>query len=298
MVSLAAVAAVTERIRLGTSIAWALGRTPIMLATDFRSLDELAPGRVSMGLGTGNPQVIEQWHGLDAPHPVARLVEIVDIVRQAWRVHERPVAFEGKFYRCHLDADPTLPPPGADTLPILLAGGRRPLLRQAGAVADGLVGMPMCSAAFVEQYVRPTLAEGTEAAGREGAVPIRGMVITAVDDDATRARRAAAMQVAIYATRRSADPLLRFYGFEEPAAAIREAFARRDLPGMAAAVPDRMLGVLAVFGTPQEARERYRAPFETVYDEPLLYASGKGVPAAAFRANLQAICEVFAPARS
>src|SRR5712691_6996318 len=59
--TLAAVAATTSRIRLGSSIAWAFGRTPITLATDFRSLSELAPGRISMGLGTGNPQVISDW---------------------------------------------------------------------------------------------------------------------------------------------------------------------------------------------------------------------------------------------
>ncbi|TDC49145.1 LLM class flavin-dependent oxidoreductase [Micromonospora sp. KC207] len=293
VVTLAALAAVTSRIQLGSSIAWAFARTPITLATDFRSLDDLAPGRMSMGLGTGNPQVIGDWHGLSAPKPVARLVEIIEIIRQVWNVHERPVAYDGKFFRCHLALDPLLPALSTGTLPILLAGGRAPIIRAAGAVADGLVGQPFWSAAFVRDFVHPALSEGAELAGRTGRIPVTGMIITAIGDDSAQARATAAMQAAIFLTRKSADPFLQFHGFAAEIAAVREAFERRDFRGMAAAVSERMLDVLAVFGTPQEARERYRANFESVYEQPLFYSSGKGMPLEHFRDNVHAICETF-----
>jgi alkanesulfonate monooxygenase SsuD/methylene tetrahydromethanopterin reductase-like flavin-dependent oxidoreductase (luciferase family) len=294
VVTLAALACATSRIRLGSSIAWAFGRTPITVATDFRSLDELAPGRVSLGLGPGNPQVIADWHGVDESRPAPRLAELVRLVREIWAVNERPVDHDGPFYRCHLAADPTLPPLAAGALPILLAGGRPSMIRVAGAVADGLIGMPVASRGFVEQVVRPALAAGAARAGRSGQVPITGMTVCAISDNTAKARATAALQLAVFVIRRSAEPLVAFHGFETEVAAIREAAARGDFAGMAGAVSERMLDALAVFGTPQEAMQRYRDGFDGVYEDSLLFASGKGMPLAGFRDDVVAVCETFA----
>lgn len=293
VVTLAALASATSRVELGSSIAWAFGRTPLTLATDFRSLDELSGGRVSMGIGTGNPQVIADWHGLIEPSPVARIVETVRLVRQIWNSREQSVAHEGRFFRCHLGADPSLPPLARGTIPVLLAGGRAPLVRAAGAVADGLVGLPLASRGFMVDVIHPTLAEGAESAGRSGRIPVTGMIICFVADDHAKAKAAAAMQVAVYATRRSADPLLEYHGFEAEAAAIRAAAGRGDFAGMTAAVSDRMLDEIAIFGTPAEARDRYAAKFESLYERPLLYSSAKGLPIGFVRDNIQATCETF-----
>ncbi|HZP49640.1 LLM class flavin-dependent oxidoreductase [Actinocrinis sp.] len=294
VVTLAALAGATSRVRLGSSIAWAFGRTPVTVATDFRSLDQLAPGRVSLGLGPGNPQVVAEWHGLDEPRPAARLAELVTLIREIWAVHERPVAHDGTFYRCILPADPTLPPLAGSGPPILLAGGRSAMTRVAGAVADGLIGMPVASPDFVAQVIRPTLAEGAARTGRGGAVPITGMTICAIADTTARARAVAAMQLAVFIVRRSCAELVAFHGFEREVAAVGEAAARRDFPAMAAAIPDRMLDLLTVYGTPEEARQRYREVFDGVYEESLLFASGKGRPSAGFQDEIAAVCETFA----
>lgn len=301
VVTLTAVAAATSRIRVGSAIAWALGRTPVTTATEFRSLAELAPGRVRMGLGTGNPQVITDWHGLDEARPAARLAELVPLVREIWEVGSTAVDHDGEFYRCRIPVDPLLQPwpeledPAVgDSRPrILLAGGRSPMIRVAGAVADGLMGLPLCSAAFVEEVVRPTLADAAHRAGREQPVPITGMTVCAVNESSARARALAATQIAVFAARASAAPLIAFHGFESEVVGIREAFARRDMPAVAAAVSDRMLDTLAVFGTPKEACERFSATFDGVYDEPLLFTAGKGMPEGGFQESLLGVCEAF-----
>jgi alkanesulfonate monooxygenase SsuD/methylene tetrahydromethanopterin reductase-like flavin-dependent oxidoreductase (luciferase family) len=293
VVTLAALASATTHIRLGSSIAWIFGRTPLTLATDFRSLDELCAGRLSMGLGTGNPQVISDWHGVNEPHPVPRMVETVELIRKIWNLHEQPVAHDGRFYRCHMALDPLLPPLTKGPLPILMAGGGLPMLRAAGAVADGLVGLPVASRRFVEEVVHPALLEGARRAGRDERIPITGMIICSISDNSAKARTTAAMQLAIYATRRSADVVLDFHGFRPEATAIREAFARRDFPAMRAAVSDRMIDELTVSGTPEEARERYHDKFEAVYEQPLLFSSGKGLPPEHVREDIHAICETF-----
>jgi alkanesulfonate monooxygenase SsuD/methylene tetrahydromethanopterin reductase-like flavin-dependent oxidoreductase (luciferase family) len=297
-VTLAAQAVVTSRIALGSSIAWAFGRTPLALATDFRSLDGLAPGRLSMGLGTGNPQVIGEWLGLDVDRPVARLLETVQLVRDLWQLNVKAVDHQGRHHRCRIDADPGLPALSTGTLPVLLAAGREPMLRAAGAVADGLVGMPMSTREFIVETVHPALLAGAREAGRTERIPVTGMVICSIADDSARARAAAAVQIAVYTSRRSTDPLLRLHGFEKEAEAVREAAARRDIPGMAAAVSDRMLDRMAVYGTPEEARQRYQEAYGGVFEQPLLYASGKGVPLGVFRDHIHAICETFTPAVS
>jgi alkanesulfonate monooxygenase SsuD/methylene tetrahydromethanopterin reductase-like flavin-dependent oxidoreductase (luciferase family) len=296
VVTLAAAAAATSRIRLGSSVTWAFGRTPITLATDFRSLSEIAPGRITMGLGTGNAAVVSDWHGLDEKRPVSRLIELVRLIREIWSADERPVAHDGAHYRCHLAADPALPAMNGNRPPVFLAGGRHAMIRAAGTVADGLIGMPIWSRPFVEEIVRPRLAAAAEQAQRDREIPVTGMIICAVDDASDRARFVAATQVAAFAMRASAATLVEFHGFQRETAAIREAAQRGDFRAMAGAVSDRMLDAFAVYGTPAEARERYQANFDGLYDESLLFASGKGLALTGFSEGLLAICETFAPA--
>jgi len=301
VVTLAAVATATSRIRMGAAIAWALGRTPVTAATDFRSLAELAPGRISLGLGAGNPQVIADWHGLDEPRPAARLAELVPLIRKIWDVGSAPVDHDGEFYRCHIPVDPTLQPwpevedqiAGGSRPRILLSGNRVPMIRIAGTVADGLIGPPLCSPAFVEEVIRPTLADAAKRAGREQPIPITGTTVCAVAENSAQARAMAAMQVAVFATRASATPLIALHGFEAEVAAIGDAFQRRDIPAMATAVSDRMLDTLAVYGTPEEARERFSATFDGIYDEPLLFTAGKGMPEGGFQESVLGVCDAF-----
>lgn len=293
VVTLAMAAGATDHIKLGSAIAWALGRTPVTLATEFRSLAEAAPGRLAFGLGTGNPQVVADWHGLDETRPAARLAELVPLVRRIWEVGTEPVDHEGEFYRCRIPADPALPPWPGPRPPLLVAGGRPAMLRTAGAVADGLMGLPLCSRAFVEEVVRPTLADAAEQAGRPGPVPITGMVICAVAEHGARARAFAATQVAVFAARQSAAPLMAFHGFERETADIRQALGRGDFPAVAAAVSDRMLDVFAVYGTPEEARERFTAAFDGLYDEALVFTAGKGMPGDSLQDSLLGTCEAF-----
>lgn len=301
VVTLAAVAAATARIRIGSSVAWAMGRTPVTVATDFRSLAELAPGRVALGLGTGNGQVIADWHGLEEPRPVARVAELVPLIRRIWEVGAAGVEHDGEFYRCHIPADPTLQPwpeSQVDGVPdsrprILVSGNRPPMIKAAGRVADGLIGPPLCSAALVDEMIRPALAEAAAQAGRAFPVPITGTVLCALAEDSAKARSFAATQVGVFAIRPSAAPLMALHGFGKEVAAIADAFARRDMAGLAAAVSDRMLDTLAVYGTPEEAVQRYAANFDGVYDETLLFTAGKGMPEGGFQESLMGTCEAF-----
>src|ERR671932_2414155 len=98
-VPLAAMAQATERIGIGSAIAYAFGRTPVVLAAEARDLDELAGGRLVLGLGTGTRRMQQDWHGLDGEHPASRVEELVPLIRRLWHLHEGPIEHEGRFYR-------------------------------------------------------------------------------------------------------------------------------------------------------------------------------------------------------
>src|SRR3954454_20390194 len=153
-VALAAMAQATERIGLGSAIAYAFGRTPVVLAAEARDLDELSAGRLTLGLGTGTRRMQQDWHGLDGEHPASRMEELLPLLRQLWRLHEEPVDHEGRFYR--LRVQPTAPPrePFRPETPIYMAGVNARMVEAAGAVADGLVGHPLFTPEYVGEVVR------------------------------------------------------------------------------------------------------------------------------------------------
>ena len=90
-VGLAAVALATERVTLGTAIAYAFGRTPLVLAAEARDLDALSAGRLILGLGTGTQRMQRDWHGLDGDHPAPRMEELVPLLRALLRLNEGPL---------------------------------------------------------------------------------------------------------------------------------------------------------------------------------------------------------------
>src|SRR5436853_7799257 len=72
VVSVAAMAAATSRVGVGTAIAYAVGRSPLVLANDARLLDELSEGRFTLGLGTGTRGMMVGWDGVTDPDGPAR----------------------------------------------------------------------------------------------------------------------------------------------------------------------------------------------------------------------------------
>jgi probable F420-dependent oxidoreductase len=260
-VALAAMAQATKEIELGSAIAYAFGRTPVVLAAEARDLDELSGGRLTLGLGTGTRRMQQDWHGLDGEHPASRMEELVPLLRQLWKLHEGPIEHEGRFYR--LNVKPTAPPrpPVREEIPVFMAGVNRRMIESAGKVADGLVGHPLFTPEYVKDVARPAL-DGT---------PIAGYITTSVSDDRDQARRDAAAIIAFNSTVKTYRSVHRVSGFEAEAEKVREAWAKGDFPGMAAAVTDEMIDSIALAGTPDEVRSRFEERWDGVYERPLLW---------------------------
>jgi probable F420-dependent oxidoreductase len=256
VVALAAMAHNTERCRVGSAIAYAVGRSPLILANEARGLDEISRGRLVLGLGTGTKGMQIGWHGVSDPEsPALRLEELVPLLRRIWRLHEGPVRHQGRFYSMNLTATAEVLPPLREQIPIFTAGVNRRMIETAGRVSDGLVCHPTFSSQYIHEVVRPAIARGAERSGRDpGAIEIVGMLLCSVHDDEEVARRELAAQLAFYAAPRAYAPMLEASGFAAEAERIRAAFAERDVEAMIGAVSDKMLDAIGVAGTPDQVR--------------------------------------------
>ncbi len=219
---LAAAALETERVELGTGIAWAFGRSPLLTAVSALDLDEMSDGRFVLGLGTGTRRMRTDWLGAPAEKPATRLRETVEAVRAVWDAAEAgAVRYEGELVR--LDVRPygragQVRP----RIPVYLAAVNEGMARMAGSVADGVVGHPMATARYIDEVMRPAMAAGAELAERAPAdVAVADWVVVAASDDREQAREDAKRQIAFHATVRTYDRILDLHGFTEVAARIR-----------------------------------------------------------------------------
>ncbi len=142
MTPLGAVAAVTDRIRLGTAIVQLGARTPALLGMSAMALQELSDGRFVLGVGTSGPQVMEGWHGVRFDRPVRRTRETIEIIRTMC-AGER-LRHDGELYQLPLpESEGRAIRSAARTpvhVPIHVASLGPANLRLTGELADGWIG--------------------------------------------------------------------------------------------------------------------------------------------------------------
>ncbi len=130
---LTALAAVTERVELGTTVLCAAFRNPALLAKMAETLDEVSDGRLILGLGAGWHEPEFDAFGFPFDHRVARLEESLRIIRPL--LHERRTTFAGTYHRA-IDCEIAPTGPRPDGVPILLAAFAPRMLRLTATWAD------------------------------------------------------------------------------------------------------------------------------------------------------------------
>jgi F420-dependent oxidoreductase-like protein len=305
---LAYLAAVTSRIRLGTSVMQVAARAPAAAAMALGTLDALAgAGRAIGGFGLSGPQIVEGWYGQPWGRPNARLRDYVTIVRKVL-AREAPVA--------HAGSEISLPytGPGATGLgkplrsilhgnpriPLFLATGGEANVRLTGELADGW--LPMGFVPGMLGYYRPALEEGLRRSGRSLAeLEIQTGAQVQITDDVAGAIAALKPMTALYvggmghkSVNFHKDAMVR-RGYGEVAERIQALFLAGRREEAVAAVPDEYIDEGALLGPRARIRERFRAwqdsgatglTLHTAQDEALellaeLAGSGGAAPRAA-----------------
>ncbi len=258
LTSLAQVAAVTTRIRIGTSIVPVFARSPANLAMTALNLDRMSQGRFFLGLGTSGRLVIEDFHGEPFRKPLTRMREYIDIIRKAAR-GER-LDHDGEFFhirRFQLRFTPQRP-----HLPIYIAALGPAGLRLTGELADGW--LPIFLAPSRMAPAMADLRAGAESVGRSlRDIAISPQVSIYVTDKPAAARDRERPHIAFYIGGMGVfyHQYMQRLGFGAEADRVRQAWEARDRDKAAGLVTDEMVDAMTIIGTPRECRDQMQAFF-------------------------------------
>jgi coenzyme F420-dependent glucose-6-phosphate dehydrogenase len=185
LVWLGAASQATERVTLGTSVLTPSFRyNPAVVAQAFATLGCLAPGRIILGVGTGE-SLNEIPVGIEWPEQgerFARLRESVTLIQQLFR--EDFVTFEGEYYRTH---SATIYDRPEEPVPIYIAASGPAAARLAGRIGDGLICTSGKGEELYTETLLPAVGEGAAKAGRDPST-LRRMIEMKVSFDTDRAR--------------------------------------------------------------------------------------------------------------
>lgn len=166
MAWLAAVGERTSRVQLGTSVMTPTFRyNPAVVAQAFGTLGSLYPGRIMLGVGTGealNEVAVARLEWPDFKERYARMREAVRLIRELWTGDR--VTFEGDYYQT---SDATVYDRPEVPVPIYIAAGGPQVAKYAGRVGDGFICTSGKGRELYADKLLPAVDEGLEASGRD-----------------------------------------------------------------------------------------------------------------------------------
>jgi len=267
-------AAVTERVQLGSAILPLYSRTPALVAMTAAGLDFVSDGRFILGIGASGPQVVEGFHGVPYDRPVARTREIVDICRRVWR---REVLTNEGLYPLPLPPErgtglgkalKLINHPVRPEIPIYLASLGDRNVELTAEVADGWLPMLYIPERAAGVWGGPLAAGAAKRSADLGPLSIvAGGMLGFVDDpaEAKGILDGARPMVALYVGGMGAkgknfyNALARRYGFEAEADEVQDLYLAGEKHKAAEAVPAALLDGTNLVGPAGYVRERVAA---------------------------------------
>lgn len=297
-VSAAALAGATTTARVGTAIALAFTRSPMVTALEALDLDELSGGRFVLGLGSGVKRLNEDWHNARWGKPVGHLRETVRYLRHFWE-HcgtGEPMILEGEHEPMRIVGYQRPFLVTRTRIPVYLAAVGPAMTRLAAEIGDGWISHELCSPAYLAGRILPEIEAGlAKAPGKKrGDLDLVVSAACSVDEDPALARRRAAGLVGFYASVRSYADFFAFHDLAAEQEAVIEAFrGGRGADHLGDVVTDRMVDALTLAGTRDEVRERIAA-YEGLADTVKLTPPTHGLSATETRAAQQSIIHLIA----
>jgi alkanesulfonate monooxygenase SsuD/methylene tetrahydromethanopterin reductase-like flavin-dependent oxidoreductase (luciferase family) len=178
---LAAALARTERVTVGTAIVPAFGRHPVTLALQAQALETIAPGRLRLGVGTGNLTLAQSAFHADVARPLTRLREFLHVLRPA--LHDGHASFTGDYYGTDVALPRTAP------TPLLVAALGEAAFTLAGELTDGALSWA-CPVDYLLDVAAPAVAKGAASAGRPAPPIVAHVPVVLATDRATVHERA------------------------------------------------------------------------------------------------------------
>jgi 5,10-methylenetetrahydromethanopterin reductase len=257
VVPMTAIVGATDRARVGTAIMNVFTRGPVVIAITFLGLEELAPGRIVMGLGTGSPLVLAS-QGQPFEKPLTRLREYCEVLRPLLRGEEvtyRGTTIELEAARVEDLLSEEAIASRVREVPLYLGVTGPRSLELSGAVADGVLLNASLPTAYVER-ARGLIERGANAAGRTAHDLELGMMIVTSPDEHSkvgkdRARRFLAVYLSMFPNIAKETGLA-----AELLDDVRAALRTNGVEAAAGLIEDSVVDSLTVAGTPEECRRR------------------------------------------
>jgi 1,4-dihydroxy-2-naphthoate polyprenyltransferase len=261
-----AIAAQVKEIGVGLGAVNPYTRHPVLLAMTVSALDEMAPGRISLGLGTALPLRLGQMGIPYQPDDAAAMTaSAIDTVHQLWKGERLP------------SGTPGLPPlqpmfPPVHRVPIYVAGYRSPMMVVAGQKGDGYIARPAESIPGLKKLLR-VMDDAARGAGRDpDTLDVAGYLLTFIDETRRDAlNRAKRDPFVIFMMSILSDVTLNRAGFDpEVRDRINAKWRAEDYTGASALIADELLDAYILCGTRREVAARAHEYHDAGMDLPIL----------------------------
>jgi 5,10-methylenetetrahydromethanopterin reductase len=275
IVPMSAFAAVTDTIKIGSGVVDCWTRNPARLAATFSTLDDLAPGRVILGIGAWWDPLAEKV-GISRAKPLRAMREIITAVRAL--LANETVTMNGEFV--HLDGvelDYVYQERRPKDVPIYLGATGMQMMELAGEIADGVVLNYLVSPEYNKKALEH-LAIGADKAGRSWEKIDRPqLVVCSVHEDRKTALDMARMMVTQYLGQQ--PHIMKASGvsqslLDKVGEVLTWPATHEQVEAASKLVPDEIVQMLTASGTPDEARAKVREYMKDGATCPILYPLG------------------------
>lgn len=234
----------TDRIEFGTAIVPTFPRHPMVAAQGAMTVDQLAPGRMRLGVGPSHKPAMEETWGIPFERPLSHLREYLSVLNALLKTGE--VSFQGELIQAHAQIS------GPTQVRVMASALRPRAYRLCGELTDGAIAW-MSPRSYLRDVAVPALREGAEAAGRP-TPPLISHTPVVVSEDRDAVRAAAHRQIGFY-------PRLPYY-----ARMLRDAGFPEAMDGI---FSDALADELVISGNEDEVTARIAALPESGIDEML-----------------------------
>ena len=275
----------TDRLELGTGIAVAFARNPMLVANISEDLQRFSKGRFILGLGSQIKPHITKRFSMEWSHPAARMREFIAATRAIWASwHDStPLDFRGDFYTHTLMTPMFDPGPSPYGPPkVFLAGVGELMTQVAGEVCDGF----LCHGFTTEKYLRevtvPALERGFAAGGRrreDFQISGPAFVVTgATEEEMATSASATRGQIAFYGSTPAYRAVLELHGWgdlQDELTAMSKAGRWNEMGDL---IDDDILNTFAVVAEPSRVAAALTERYGDVIDRIMFYAPYRSDP--------------------
>jgi len=275
IVPMAAFAAVTERLKVGSGVINNWTRNPAIIAATYLTLDDLAPGRAICGIGAWWDPLAKQV-GINRAKPLTAMREVVEVVRKLLTLE--PVTYEGQFVHVKdIQLDVVHGRREPRDVPIMIGATGMKMMELTGEIADGIV-LNYCVPPEYNDEAMVHLKRGAQKAGRSlDEIDRPQLVVCSVHADRKQALDGARELLTQYLAQQphiakasNVDPQI----VTEIQSILGWPATKEQIQQAMPLVPDELVQKITASGTPEEVRAKVQEYVDRGATCPILYPLG------------------------